>query len=141
MAFPSLTLPPNIFNRLSSFRERYGASNTVYKTIDVLLQKAFLTHVHTVVWLELKSVERMQCIDPQFTFRFLTPEEIESFAADPSYFIDPSLAAGVRGGKEVCFAALSGDRLAAFGCYTLEYVPPAQAAGAAMSFPVDVAYM
>src|SRR6185503_21359140 len=57
------------------------------------------------------------------------------------YFIHPSLADGVRNGREVCFAAFEGDRLAAFGCYTLGYVPPDQAAGAAMSFPSDVAYM
>jgi len=47
----------------------------------------------------------------------------------------------VRNGSEACFAALAGDRLAAFGCYTFCYVPPQQAAGAAMSFPADVAYM
>jgi hypothetical protein len=141
MSFRSIAFRPNIFNRLNSFRERFGASGTIYKVVDVVLQKVLFTHVHTVVWLDLKSVDRMKCVDPQFTFRFLTPEEIDSFAADPSYFIDPSLADGVRSGNEVCFAALAGDRLAAFGCYTVGYVPPQQAAGAAMSFPVDVAYM
>src|SRR4051812_17136639 len=141
MSFPSVTFNHNIFNRLNAFRERYGASGAVYKAIDVVLHKALRTYVHTVVWLELKAVEKMECVDPQFSFRCLTADEITEFAADPSYFIDPSLADGVRTGNEVCFAALSGNRLAAFGCYTLGYVRPEQAAGAAMSFPVDVAYM
>ena len=68
----------------------------------------------------------MACSDPRFTFRFLSADEIESFAEEPSYFIDPSLVDGVRDGREVCFAALEGDRLAAFGCYTLGFVPPEQ---------------
>ena len=106
-----------------------------------MLHKVFRTSVYTVVWLEVKPVAKMACADPQFTFRFLTADEVAKFAKDPSYYIDPSLADGVRNGREVCFAALAGDRLAAFGCYTLGYVEPQQAAGAAMSFPADVAYM
>jgi hypothetical protein len=141
MAIPSITFPTSILHRLNSFRERYGASGTFYKAIDVVLHKVCRTSVHTVVWLELEPVARMQCIDPQFSFRFLTAEEVQKFAADSSYYIDPSLAEGVRSGNEVCFAAMAGDRLAAFGCYTLGYVRPEQAAGAAMSCPMDVAYM
>ena len=141
MAFPSTTLRPDLFQRLHSLRERYGAGGTFYKAIDIVLHKALRTYVHTVVWIELKAVEKMECVDPQFSFRFLSADEVAKYASDPSYFIDPSLVDGVRTGNEVCFAALSGDRLAAFGCYTLGYVRPEQAAGAAMSFPADVAYM
>jgi hypothetical protein len=130
-----------LIDRLSAFRERHGSSGAVCKVIDVVLHKLFHTSIHTVVWLDLKAVEKMACADEQFTFRFLTADEVEKFAKDPSYFIDPSLAAGVRSGREVCFAALACDRLAAFGCYTLGFVEPQQCAGAALSFPADVAYM
>lgn len=130
-----------LIDRLNAFRERFGIKSAFFKSLDVVLHKAFRTHVHTVVWLDLEPVSKMACIDPRFTFRFLTAEEIEDFAKDGTYFIDPSLADGVREGREVCFAALEGDRLAAFGCYTLGFVPPEQAAGAAMSFPADSAYM
>ncbi len=141
MSFPSVAARVNIFHRLSAFRERYGTTGAIYKAADVVLHKVFRASVHTVVWLELKSVEQMACSDPQFTFRYLTADEVEKFAEDPSYYIDPSLADGVRSGNEVCFAALAGDRLAAFGCYTLGFVRPEQCAGAALSFPSDVAYM
>src|SRR6476659_2241573 len=131
----------SIVDRLNAFRERFGIKGAIFKSIDVVLHKAFRTYVHTVVWLELEPVAKMACADPRFTFRFLTADEIESYAKEPSYFIDPSLVDGVRVGREVCFAALEGDRLAAFGCYTLGYVPPEQCAGAALSFPADIAYM
>ena len=93
------------------------------------------------MWLDIKSLAEMAPPDPQFTFRFLTADEVAMYAEDPTYYIDASLADGVRSGHELCFAALAGDRLAAFGCYTLGFVGPEQAAGAAMSFPSDVAYM
>lgn len=131
----------NIWQRLVAFRDRFGVKGALFKAVDTVLHKALRTYVHRVVWLDLSTVASMKPADDSFTFRFLTAEEVERFAADPSYFIDPSLIDGVRAGREVCFAALACERLAAFGCYTLGYVPPEQAAGAAMSFPSDVAYM
>jgi hypothetical protein len=130
-----------LLDRIHNFQERYGVSRAIYKSLDVVLRKVFHTSVHTVVWLDVKSVADMKATDPRFTFRFLTPEEIEEYAKDPTFFISPKLADGVRNGTEVCFAALAGDRLAAFGCYTLGFVTPDRAAGAAISFPSDVAYM
>jgi hypothetical protein len=141
MGFSTTASRVNIIERLNSFRERFGIKSAIYKCVDVVLHKVFRAYIHTVVWLDLEPVSKMACNDSRFSFRFLTADEIENFAKDTSYFIDPSLADGVRAGREVCFAALEGDRLAAFGCYTLGFVPPEQAAGAAMSFPADVAYM
>ena len=134
---PVCTLLP----RLIALRDRFGVAGALHKTFDLVLQKVFHTHVHAVVWLDLSELVELPAPDPQFSFRFLTADEIETYAKDPSYYIDPDLAAGVRKGRELCFAALAGDRLAAFGCYTVKYVKPEQAAGAAMSFPADVVYM
>ncbi|HVT29259.1 MAG TPA: hypothetical protein VHE81_14680 [Lacipirellulaceae bacterium] len=131
----------NIVQRLASFRERFGIKGTIFKSLDAVLHKVLRTYVHRVVWLDLSAVAHVAPSDDSFTFRFLTADEVAEFAKDPSYFIDPSLIEGVRSGREVCFAALACHRLAAFGCYTLGFVEPRQAAGAAMSFPSDVAYM
>lgn len=141
MSSVSIASRLGFFDRINGFRERHGSKGAICKAVDVVLHKVFRTSIHTVVWLDVKSVASMACADEQFSFRFLTADEIEEFAKDPSYFIDPSLAEGVRNGTEVCFAALACDRLAAFGCYTIGYVPPEQCAGAALSFPPDVAYM
>jgi hypothetical protein len=141
MAISLTASADNVFHRLNAFRERYGTNETIYKFLDIALHKALKTSVHAVVWLDLKSLAEMAPPDPQFTFRFLSDDEVEAYAKDPAYYIDASLAKGVRSGRELCFAALAGDRLAAFGCYTVGYVKPEQAAGAAMSFPSDVVYM
>jgi hypothetical protein len=79
--------------------------------------------------------------DPQFTFRFLTADEAAEYAKDPVYYLDSGLADRIRAGRELCFAALAGHRLAAFGCYILNSTPPEQASGVAISYPPDVAYM
>jgi hypothetical protein len=130
----------NVFQRLAAFRERFGVKAAAWKTLDIVLHKVLRTHVHRVVWLELESVAKMAPLDG-FTFRFLTADEVAEFAKDPSYYIHPSLVNGIHNGHEVCFAALAGDRLAAFGCYSLGFAPPDQASGACISFPNDVAYM
>jgi GNAT superfamily N-acetyltransferase len=130
-----------LFRRLIAFRERYGTAGAFYKSVDVVLHKLFRTSVHAVVWLDLKSLAKMAPPDRRFTFRFLTADEVTAYAKDPAYFLDPALADRVRDGRELCFAALAGDRLAAFGCYVLESNEPEQASGVAMSYPPDVAYM
>ncbi|HEX5472730.1 MAG TPA: GNAT family N-acetyltransferase [Lacipirellulaceae bacterium] len=141
MGTAAIQSSPNVFQRLASFRQRFGVKETILKSLDAVLNKALRTHVHRVVWLDLTAVAHVVPADDVFTFRTLNADEVAKFAEDPSYFIDPSLIEGVRSGREVCFAALACDRLAAFGCYTLGYVEPRQAAGAAISFPSDVAYM
>ena len=143
MGYSTTASRVGLIDRLNAFRERYGVKSAFFKVVDVVLHKVFRAYVHTVVWLDLEPVAKMACSDPRFSFRFLSADEIEKFAEEPSFFIDPSLADGVRNGREVCFAALEGERLAAFGCYTLGYVPPEPGVrrSAAMSFPADVAYM
>ena len=131
---------PTVFQRLAAFRERYGAKRVAYKIADTVLHKLGAS-VYAVVWLDLESLAEMSPPDPQFTFRFLTPEEVARFAEEPSYYLDPKLADRIRAGRELCFGVLAGERLAAFGCYIPEYNDPSQAAGVAMSYPPGVAYM
>ena len=140
MSFSVAARSSNQFHRLSAFRERYGIKGTICKFLDVLLHNLGVS-VHAVVWLDIESLAEMAPPDPSFTFRFLTAEEVTSYAKDPDYYLDPLLADRIRDGRELCFAALAGNRLAAFGCYVLESNEPEQASGVAMSYPPDVAYM
>ncbi len=136
-AYPS----NNLLSRLAAFREHFGVKGALLKGFDAVLHKALRTYVHRVVWLELPAVAHVAPADETFTYRFITGDELADFAREPSYFIGPSLVVDVRSGRTLCFAALAGDRLAAFGCYTPRYVEPDQSGGAGMSFPDDVAYM
>jgi len=131
----------SFFHRLSAFRERFGTKGAIYKSLDVVLHKVFHASVHAVVWLDIKSLAELASADPQFTFRFLTADEVETHVQDPNFFLFPTLAEGVRSGRELCFAALAGERLAAIACYSLDVATPDKTAGATFSFPADVAYM
>jgi hypothetical protein len=134
--------PANGFvERLRAFHERFGVAAVLHKSFDVLLRKVLRTSIHSIVWLDIESLTGMSPPDPKFTFRFLTPEEVASYAKDPIYYLDAKLADRVREGRDLCFAALAGDRLAAFGCYMLEANGPEHAGGVAMSYPPDVAYL
>jgi hypothetical protein len=131
----------SLFQRLTAFRERFGFTSALFKSLDKLLHKVLRTSVHVVVWLNIESLAAVAAPDPKFTFRFLSADEVARYSRDPIFFMDPLLADRVRDGRDLCFAALDGERLAAFGCYMLEANGPEQAAGAAMSYPPDVAYM
>jgi hypothetical protein len=135
------TATQNVFKRGAAFRERFGFGSALFKSLDVVLRKVFRTSVHEVVWLDVESLSPVTAPDPKFTFRFLTADEVAHYASDPVYFMDPLLPDRVRDGRDLVFAALDGNRLAAFGCYMLEANGPEQAAGAAMSYPTNVAYM
>jgi hypothetical protein len=141
MATQTLGTTNGFLQRLSAFRERFGANGALLKSLDVVLHKSLGISFFTVVWLEVKSLAELSAPDPQYDFRFLTADEVIRYAQDPVYYIEPVMADRVRDGREVCFAALAGDRLAAFGFYALHYVEPQHASGVAMSFPANVAFM
>ena len=141
MALPTTGPSDSVFHRLNAFRERYGVKGVAHKALDTVLNKVLRASVNTVVWLDVKALADMAPPDPQFTFRFLTADEVATYATDPVYHLDAALADRVRGGRDLCFAALAGDRLAAFGWYALESIEPEHAGGVAMSFPSDVAFM
>ena len=129
------------FERLQAFRERFGTNGALLKSLDTLLHKLLGISIFTVVWLDVDSLAAMPDPGPEFEFRFLTADEVARYAADPAYYIEPVMADRVRDGREVCFAALAGDRLAAFGFYALHFIEPRHASGVAMSFPPHVAFM
>ncbi len=141
MSITTTSTPNTFVQRLTAFRERFGTNGALLKSLDVVLHKVFGVSIFTVVWLEVESLAQMPAPDPQFEFRFLTADEVAKYAKDPTYYIEPVMAERVRNGREVCFAALCGDRLAAFGFYALHYIEPQHASGVAMSFPANVAFM
>lgn len=142
MTTPATTAAPrSLIERAKEFRERFGLSNALRRSRDVLLNRVLHLSVYTFVWLERKSLAELASPDERFHFRCLTADEVAQFAKDPSYYIEPVMAERVRNGREICYAALCGDRLAAFGFYALRFIEPQHASGVAMSFPKDTAFM
>ena len=97
--------------------------------------------VFNVIWLDVERLGTSLKSNSQFEFRFLSPEEVCDFAADPSNDLDESMTVRSADGRDFCFAALSDGRLAAYGWYALESIEPDHNFGVAMSYPPKVAYM
>jgi hypothetical protein len=126
--------------RIQSIRERNDWRSLRRKLADRVLRIFFRAEVSRVVWLEADAVAGTVG-NPDYTFRFLTADEVAFYAQDPAYELSPAMADRVRAGRDLCFAALLGDRLAAFGWYALESIEPEHADGIAFSYPPDVAFM
>jgi hypothetical protein len=97
--------------------------------------------VINVVWLDATRVRSTAHDDARFTFRFLAVDEVREFAADPANQLQPPFVERSAVGRDLCFAAVIGGTLAAYGWYALEAIEAEHAFGVAMSFPGYVAYM
>jgi hypothetical protein len=104
---------------------------------------------HKVIGL---SVSHAFCFDlegPQFgtasslphTGRFLTPQDIRRFAANPANELSDEMALRVAAGNDLCFGILDGERLAGYGWCALGSVEAEHTGGVALSLPYDVGYM
>lgn len=96
--------------------------------------------VNEVVWLDAGRLPSEIARPAGYQFRFLTPDEIHGFQGAENQ-LDAADVARAQGELDCCFAALAGDRLAAYGWFAMESVPAAHCDGVALSFPQDVAYM
>ncbi len=94
-----------------------------------------------LVWLEAAGLSQLNGDDERFVFRFLEAEEIQRYAADPALRLSPTLVDRVAAEQDFCFAALEGEKLAAYGWYALDCIEGEHNFGIPMSFPSDTAYM
>lgn len=126
--------------RIRSIRERNDWRSIARKAVDAGMRIVLRTEVSRVIWLDAASTADV-APDPDFEFRFLSADEVAQHAQDPSYYLDEKLAERIRGGRDFCFAALQGDRLASFAWFALDAIEPEHADGVAISYPSDVAFL
>jgi hypothetical protein len=136
--------------RLADVRRRYGARAVVRWVGYRLAQRVIDVNVAHVLWLDAANVNPSLRPEPAYTFRFLWSEEIRALAADPDNRLSPAMAERIAAGRsapasyagrDFCFAALAGRRLAAYGWFALGSIEPEHNGGTALSFPPDAAYM
>lgn len=125
---------------LIRFTRRNGIGPALRLGVDRTGRRLCGLRVIEFVWL---APEKASAPEPKgtFTSRFLTAEEVERFQADPVNDLTLEFAERVASGKHFCFAALDGDRLAAYGWYALEQVEPEDCFGIGLRLPTTVAYM
>jgi hypothetical protein len=97
--------------------------------------------VSEFVTLEVGDVKLSGPPPQGFDFRFLTAGEVTAFAVDPANELNTSHAARAAAGHDLCFAAVSAGRLAAYGWYALGCIEAQHCDGVPMSFPGDAVYM
>ncbi len=129
-------------DRLCTTWRAFGPRATALFLCDRVLARTIHLDVETIVWLPADAVRMGPEQAPDFEFRFLTAEEVESFAASPGCCMGPGCGERIRRGRDFCYAALSNDgRLAAYGWYAIERIEGEHCGGADLELPHDVAYM
>ncbi len=136
-----ITRIKRIAARLKQTRAKFGGRAALETVVDRVGSLAAGLQVIDVVWLECSQVSELSGDDPRFAFRFLRAEEVRRFAENPDLKLSSELAARIEAGRDMCFAALEGERLAAYGWYAIDCIEGEHNFGVPMSFPADAAYM
>jgi hypothetical protein len=130
--------------KLSTLRTectRFGWGSMLRLIGDRVGTKLCGLNVIHVVWLDVAEVVVTAASLPNFTFRFLSPAELETYVRDPANDLEPEQIVRAADGRNSCFAALDGDRLAAYGWYAREGIEPEHCYGFGLKMPAHVAYM
>ena len=130
-----------ICSELSQTRHKFGWFSAFRAFVDRLGKKLCGLYVTELVWLDASRLDELDDKDPRFEFRFLTADQIRYFAKDPVFDLCDENAERIEAGRDFCFAALGGDRLAAYGWYALECIEPEVNDNVAMSYSEQTAYM
>lgn len=134
-------IPSTWLGRLREIKSLHGNWAAMQLVIDRLGKRLVNLSIVNVVRLESQHLAKIQAADPDFTFRFLSPSEVAQFATEPRNDLPAEFAERAAAGCDLCFAALSGDRLAAYGWYALGSIEPQHCDNLGMSFPAHMAYM
>ncbi|HEX4128932.1 MAG TPA: hypothetical protein VHZ24_02735 [Pirellulales bacterium] len=78
---------------------------------------------------------------PGYEFRFLSPDDVWAFAADPANDLDAAMADRLVAGDDVCFAAIHGSRLANYNWYAFGGIEAEHAMRVPMTLPAGFAYL
>jgi hypothetical protein len=126
--------------RLRAIARRHGAGAAVGHVLDRLARQVMTLDGSRLVLLEVESLEPAPPADEEYAFTFLNEAQVRNYAADPRNCLDVTLTQPMAAGGDLCFAALAGDRLAAYGWYALGTVDPRHCGGMTLSLPAEMAY-
>ena len=123
-----------------AFWRRFGTPAVLLRLLDRVAGRVLGLRIIKVVWLDRERLSAELAPPPGFVGRFLSPDEVRRFAANPVYELMPELAQRIESRRDFCFGAMTGDRLACYVWYALGSIEPEHALGVAMSYPAHVAY-
>lgn len=125
--------------RLREVRRKYGVWAVAQLLVDRALNRFGNVIISNLICVDAASAGDPPGPDPRFEFRFLSPNELATFAHDPAHELDSEFVVRASLGHDVCFAALDGSRLASYGWFALGCIER-EHCEVAMSYPAHVAY-
>lgn len=129
------------FAGLVQVRSRFGFSAMLRCAAAQLCGRLCGLVVAQVVWLDVGEVLATAASAPGFCFREVSAAELVEHARDPENDLDAEMAARAGDGRNICFAAFDGDRLAAYGWYARHSIEAEHCFGFGLALPPDVVYM
>ncbi len=94
-----------------------------------------------VLRLDLASVLPQPLPALELEYRFLSCDDLRAAAADPRHELEAPIAGRLLSGRDFCFAAFHGDRLANYAWYAVEKIEPEHSFGAGLKLPPDAVYL
>lgn len=119
----------------------------VQKLVYRAAQRVIVLDISRVLWLERDALRPPEPLGPPCDYRFLTPAETRWHALEPANDLEPALAERMLAGRDLCYAALDGQRLASYIWLALGSIEPElhrgehPDTGVGISWPDDVAFV
>jgi hypothetical protein len=136
-----LTAARRRFQRLNWYRTQFGLWATVKLFLGRALMALSRSRLLLFVTLDRDRPQKLAAPPEGFECRFLTPDEVRRHALDPANDLQAEFVARAEAGMDLCYGALDGDVLAAYGWYALASIEPEHNVGLAVSYPSDQAFM
>lgn len=126
---------------MKATRKRFGFISSQKLFLGRMIEKFFSITGIECVLLRIEKMKINTQIPEGFELRFLTEEEIENYSKDPENDLGDLMVGRIASGKDFCYAALSDNKLAAYGWYSLEDIEGLHNFGIPISFPKNFSYM
>jgi ribosomal protein S18 acetylase RimI-like enzyme len=130
----------SLIGRFRARTAETGVSGAITAALNRILVKGASIDLVHVLLLDADHVQAPP-VDASFEMRFLTSDEVRTYANQPGTELSSDLADRIDGGLDLCFAALSGERLVSYSWLALRCVEPEHAAGVALGLPPHMAYL
>jgi GNAT superfamily N-acetyltransferase len=126
---------------LRETRRSYGLGIALGELAYRLARRLMNAEIAQVLQLDLAAMHPLKPPALDLVYRFLSAAEVRTTAADPASDLDAAMAERLKSGRDFCFGAFHGNRLASYSWYALDSIEPEHAFGAGLTFPLDTVYL
>jgi GNAT superfamily N-acetyltransferase len=134
-------LPSGINVSINQFPPPSRNSATFAELAYRVARRLTRIEIGQVLRLDLASVAPPPLPPLELEYRFLNDKDVRAAAVDPSHELGASIAQRLQSGRDFCFAAYHGDRLANYSWFALDAIEPEHSFGAGLKLPPDTVYL